>query len=79
MYNPKKRTILIAGCRSIGCLAGAKYMAELFNDKNSMIKKIYNYDEYALVLKVFSHSLNDVGVPELIEVHKIWYYKNISL
>ena len=71
LFNSKKRIILIAGCRSIGCLAGARYMTEFFKMDSSIIKNLYNYDEYALVLKVLSHSINSVGVAEIIDFCEI--------
>lgn len=67
-YQSDKRVILIAGCRTMGCLGGAIFMNQ---DKAHKIvkklnKKIHKHNSYALVIKVKSHKFNIMGTPTLV-------------
>lgn len=45
-YDPEKRVIFIAGCRSIGCYGGAIFLSQQLKE----IRKKVPWDEYALVV-----------------------------
>ena len=59
----KKRCVLIAGCRTIGCYAGALYLAE-----HARQLKVGKHENYAFVVKIKGHSYSAIGDPELVEI-----------
>lgn len=63
-YDPEKRLIFIAGCRSIGCYGGAIFLSQQLKE----IHKKVQWDEYALVVSCSGDAEDLNARPKLEEV-----------
>jgi hypothetical protein len=69
-FDPSKRTIMIAGCRTMGCLGGALFMNDL--KSFTFVKKsdptVFKHNSYTLIIEVHSHNFSVLGKPRLVKV-----------
>lgn len=61
-YDPEKRVIFIAGCRSIGCYGGAIFLSQQLKE----IQKKVHWDEYALVVSCSGDAEDLNARPKLV-------------
>lgn len=62
-YNPEKRVIFIAGCRSIGCYGGAIFLSQQLKE----IRKKAPWDEYAVVVSCSGDAEDLNARPKLVD------------
>lgn len=80
MMNPldnddDSRAIIIAGCRTLGCYAGAKFLTRDYKKISKSLSNM-NIDEselqksnnYALVIETSGYSYSVIGTPKLVDV-----------
>lgn len=70
-YDPEKRVIFIAGCRSIGCYGGAIFLSQQLKE----IRKKVHWDEYALVVSCSGDAEDLNARPKLVGTFplNIWF------
>ena len=68
-FDVSKRVIIVAGCRTMGCLGGAKFLALPKAPKliKKLNKKYNSKNSYALIIEVNSYAFDILGVPNIIK------------
>lgn len=66
-YNDNKRIILVAGCRTLGCLAGSRFLTEKIpkKDRSGNAIKIKNGSDFAFIIKTRGYQYRVFGRPEV--------------
>lgn len=67
-YNEENRILLFAGCRSLGCYAGAKALSKHY--QNPLLQNFLKTNEdknYAFIVETNGHTYSAIGNPKIIE------------